>query len=137
MVQGSLRGTKLARTQVGTPVEHDSAPTSQVLPVLQLAPSRQGMQVAVGLHTMSVPHDAPGGSVPVRTQVGMPVEQSVMPVSQGFAEGEQGVRAVHDTQTPNVLHTLSELGVQRIDEPELTAPAVSKLTWSTTGPTPF
>jgi hypothetical protein len=39
--------------------------------------------------------------------------------------GEQGVREVHDTQRPRVLHTMSLLGDQRYDEFDMTEPTRS------------
>ena len=111
------------RRQVGTPVTQVTAPISQATPVEHDAPSRQAMHAPEGLHTWSVPQEVPGVSRPGAAQVGTPEVQTVTPVSQGLPVGEQGVRSVHDTQRPRVLHTMPPLGVQRYDEFDMIEPA--------------
>ena len=85
--------------QACTPVLHEVFPAWQGLVGVHTEFAVQATQACVLLHTMLVPHDPPTATLPLATQVEVPVVQDVVPVLQGL-DGEHANPDVHDVHTP-------------------------------------
>jgi hypothetical protein len=86
--------------------EHAIVPEWHALAGTHERPCEHAMQ-APPLHTLSVPHGVPFGVLPDSIQTGAPVLHAVVPVRHALPATEQVDPAVHATQAPVELHTLS------------------------------
>lgn len=85
--------------QTGVPVEQLWMPVLHVWLGEQVVPSLHVPQFPEPSQTLPLPQPVPAATVPVSTQTGLPVEQSVEPVLQG-AEAAQLPPCVQATHAP-------------------------------------
>lgn len=105
---------------VGVVVEQSSVPVSQALLAgVHAAPFTHGTHAPVS-HTFDMPQDVPFGSdLPVSTQTGRPVEQSIAPTWQTLV-------VMHDWPSSQLMHVpLSQTMPVPHDVPLLLATPVS------------